>query len=138
MNSNSNNNYFLLSRHFCSLTSRLGYHLASVEAIVGERAGENYAKFFFKGGAADYTRRAARTLFLSEILEEFGFRTEIIEDSLSARVDKEDALYMTKQLKLIGYVLMHSRQLDMIMTDKRSVKQYRERFMKEMSLISRL
>ncbi|KJR43679.1 pyruvate, water dikinase [Candidatus Magnetoovum chiemensis] len=101
MNSNSNNNYFLLSRHFCSLTSRLGYHLASVEAIVGERAGENYAKFFFKGGAADYTRRAARTLFLSEILEEFGFRTEIIEDSLSARVDKEDALYMTKQLKLI-------------------------------------
>ncbi|MCI4625321.1 MAG: hypothetical protein L3V56_05095 [Candidatus Magnetoovum sp. WYHC-5] len=135
MDSKSNNNYFLLSKNFCSLSSRLGYHLSTVEALAGERTGENYANFLFKGGAADYNRRTARTLFLAEILQDFGFKTQVKEDSLKARVEKEELPHMIKQLKLIGYLLMHSRQLDMIMNDKRSVEKYRAKFIKEMTSI---
>ncbi|MCI4625966.1 MAG: hypothetical protein L3V56_08385 [Candidatus Magnetoovum sp. WYHC-5] len=127
MSNYADKNYILVSRHFCSLSSRLGFHLANVEALVGERQGENYASFFFKGGAADYTRRVRRAMFLASILEEFGFTTQVREDALSARVDKEDEDYMVRQLKILGYLLMHSRQLDMIMTNNRSVASYKEK-----------
>ncbi len=118
-------NYFLISKEFCSLQSRFGFHFCNVEALVGEYAVENYAGFRFFGGAADPGRRRLRVLLISEVLEEFGFRTSVRQDSLTARVEGRGPEHMLSRLVVLGHVIMHTRQLDMIMRDLAQARAYK-------------
>ncbi len=120
-------NYFMISKTFCSLMSRFGYHFSTVEALVGERSTENYIGFTFKGGAADMRRRARRAHLLAGILRSHGFRANVKEDSLLARVDNADDEYMKTRLIILGYLIMHTRQIDMVMGSVASVNAYRDK-----------
>lgn len=120
-------NYFLISRNFCNLSVRLGYHFALVESHVSELLTENYVSFQFKGGAADAGRRRLRLLLIEEILARYDFRLEQKGDALTARLEKKEAGFLLSRLMVLGYLLIHTRQIDMVMEEPGVMEQYREK-----------
>jgi len=121
-------NYFMISKNYMCLSSRFGYHFCTVEALVDERENENYVSFQFKGGAAEAQRRSRRARFIGDLLESYSFRVEIQGDEMRAIYAKGPMDLMLDRLRLIGYLLMHTRQMDMVMTNDVLVAQYRRKF----------
>lgn len=117
----SDRNYFIISKNFCSLSSRLGFHFSIIETLISDRTTENYITFQFRGGAADSERKQKRLLFIKEILDDYEFVTEIREDNLRAQLDDLDQQVMIQKLIVLGYLTIHTRQLDMIMSNSTSV-----------------
>jgi len=124
-------NHILLSKAYVSLSSRFGYHFVTIEALVGERARENFVSFQFRGGAAEITRRERRIAFVSSILAEFDFGIEVREDALIARVEGLPTSDLMDRLRVLGYLIIHTRQLDMIMRIPEQVRLHREKILRE-------
>jgi len=130
-------NYFMVSKNFMNLQSRFGFHFSTVEALAGERDDENYLVFSLKGGAADMDRRAARAQFIADILADKGFRLKVIEDTVTARASALPQEALLDLVKIVGYLLMHTRQLDMIMGDQRSIDRYRSKLQTDIDSLNR-
>jgi pyruvate,water dikinase len=128
-------NYFMVSANFMNLQSRFGFHFSTVEALASERDSENYLVFSLKGGAADMDRRSGRARFIAEILEVHGFQLNVVEDTVTARAWAMPRDEILSRLKIIGYLLMHTRQLDMVMGDPRSVERYRAKFASDIAAV---
>ncbi|MFO8090687.1 MAG: PEP/pyruvate-binding domain-containing protein [Desulfatiglandaceae bacterium] len=120
-------NYFMIAKHYCSLNSRFGFHFAGVESYVGERIPENYIHFRFKGGAADNFRKKKRVQLIEEILTDWGFVIEVTEDVLWARFEDQPQEVMRQRLRILGFLIMHTRQLDMVMSNEKMVSHYKKR-----------
>jgi pyruvate,water dikinase len=120
-------NYFMIARHFCSLQSRFGFHFSTVEALVGERPAENYVSFHFKGGAADLQRRLRRVELVADILREHGFAVDTAEDAVRARLEGLESEAMCGKLRILGFLVVHTRQLDMVMANETTTAACREK-----------
>ena len=120
-------NYFLLSRDYCNLSVRLGYHFALAEASFSDLLTESYVNFRFQGGAADERRRLRRVNLLGEMLREYGFRIEITGDCLTARIEKQPIAYLKERLVVLGYLIIHTRQVDMVMDEEGYIGRFLEK-----------
>lgn len=105
-------NYFMVDRDYCNLQASFGYHFCTIEAQAGEMEQENYVNFHFKGGAANLARRALRVNAIADVLSENGFIVEVKEDTLSARAEELNADDALTLLLILGYLLIHTRQVD--------------------------
>ncbi|MBE6441791.1 MAG: phosphoenolpyruvate synthase [Desulfovibrio desulfuricans] len=123
-------NYFLVSREYCSLHSRFGFHFVSVEARLSERVSENYLNFQLRGGAADIERRILRVRLVADILWEFGFAPVVRNDAVSATLKGLEPEEGEHLLAVAGYMTIHTRQLDMIMQDAAQVSARREEMLR--------
>ncbi|MBW2737679.1 MAG: hypothetical protein JRE64_02285 [Deltaproteobacteria bacterium] len=123
----------MISKNFCHLSSRFGFHFSTVEAFFGEKAAENYICFNFSGGAADDVRRARRTELIKLILEKFDFWVKIKSDTLFARLERQKVPFLKERLKVLGHLVMHTRQLDMVLSNSGRVNNYLEKTLKELS-----
>jgi pyruvate,water dikinase len=131
-------NYFMISDEFCNLFSRFGFHFSTVEALTGERIRENYIRFQFKGGAADHFRRVSRAQLISRLLEKQGFQTRLDGDSLMARMDNYSAEHLLQRLRILGHLIIHTRQLDMIMQNSNLASGYQKRLEEEIEEVKSL
>lgn len=129
-------NYFLVSLNYCNLSVRLGYHYAMVDAYISSLRTERYVTFRFKGGAADETNRLERVNLLAEVLKRYNFRVELTHDSLRARVEKRSQEFLFSRLAILGYLVIHTRQIDMVMTDAVERQRYRDKFINEIEEMS--
>ncbi|XPV74755.1 MAG: PEP/pyruvate-binding domain-containing protein [Desulfovibrio sp.] len=131
----SDRNYFMLSSKFCMLHTRFGFHFCVAEALVGDNPAENYVSFKFSGGAADQERKHKRLEFIVDVLSQYGFRSKIRGENSFSRITGQDKEYMLKALNALGYLIIHTRQMDMIMSDEAYVKSYRDKFIKDINTI---
>lgn len=105
-------NYFMVDKEYCNLQASFGYHFCTIEAQAGEAEQENYVNFHFKGGAANLGRRLLRVNAIADVLVENGFIVEVKEDALSARAEELAAEEVLELLLILGYLIIHTRQMD--------------------------
>ena len=117
-------NYILVAKNFCNVSTRLGFHFSTLESYIGDHANQNYVSFVFTGGGADDARRNRRAQLIARLMEHFGFRVEVKGNALFARIEGYPADLIQIRLKILGHIIIHTRQLDMAMYNDRMVDWY--------------
>ncbi|WP_419786846.1 PEP/pyruvate-binding domain-containing protein [Pseudodesulfovibrio sp.] len=128
-------NYFIVGRNYCNLQSRFGFHFCTVEGFAGSDPTANYALFQYRGGGADISRRSVRIGLVAEVLDRHGFIVEAREDALHARIEGVARRAVEQSMAVMGYLLMHTRQIDMAMADRAVGDRYRAKFAKDIETV---
>jgi pyruvate,water dikinase len=55
---------------------------------------------------------------VADLLEQHGFRADVKDDSLFAVAENFPAADILQKTRMIGYLLIHTRQVDMIMLEQ--------------------
>ena len=80
-------------------------------------------------------RRANRTRFIGSLLEVYGFTVHVLDDTLVARMDNVEADYVQQRLRVLGYLIIHTRQLDLILDSDPVAAHHRERLLAELDRV---
>lgn len=125
----SERNVFLISKRYACLNSRFGFHFTTIEALLAGGGFDSYAGFKFSGGAADEGRRNLRAALIADVLEQFGFQAKLRGDTLFAKTESQHHAFILDRLRILGYLLVHTRQLDMAMTGQGVADALRTKFL---------
>lgn len=129
----SERNVFMISSRYVCLNSRFGFHFTTVEAMLTDSGFDSYAGFKFSGGAADENRRGLRVQLIAEVLEAYDFQTKIKGDNLFAKAESRRHDYILDRLRILGYLLVHTRQIDMAMTDRGAADALRDKMLQDIN-----
>lgn len=121
--------YAIISKEYMHLNIRFGYHFSIVDALCGDVAGANYIKFRFKGGGAAINQRGYRLLFIQDVLERFGYETDVRGDMLDASFARMGAHETARALSALGLVLAVTRLMDIRLADGDEARQEAGSFM---------
>jgi len=131
----SENSFAVLGREYMILSLRMGYHFTTVEAMCAAQANKNYIRMQYKGGGSSTERRIRRVQLLTEILSRLGFENNNKGDFLYATLAYEPAGAIQAKLKLLGRVIMMTKQLDMALSSDAITQWYAEEFLKKLGLL---
>ncbi|MGD8368507.1 MAG: PEP/pyruvate-binding domain-containing protein [Desulfobacterales bacterium] len=117
-------NYILVAADFLNMSTRLGFHFSTVESFIGESDTQNYISFVFTGGGADDGRKQRRARLIARLLERFDFRVEARGETVFARIESNPRPIIENRLRVLGHILVHTRQMDMVMYNDKMVDWY--------------
>ena len=117
-------NYILLAKDFVNMSTRLGFHFSTVESFIGESENQHYISFVFTGGGADDGRKQRRAKLIGRLLERFDFRVEIKAETVFARIEAHPQEIIENRLQVLGHILVHTRQMDMVMYNDKMIDWY--------------
>lgn len=123
--------FAFVSGEYMNFTLRLGYHLSTVEAYMGENLNDNYIRFFFKGGGAAIDRRLRRVRLIREILRAMDFEVRVAGDVVDAVLSKYSKPLLRSRLEIMGKLTVYTKQLDMVMYNDAITDWYIEEFLKD-------
>lgn len=113
--------YAVVSQYYLHLMIRFGYHFSVLDALCGEDEKNNYVNFRFKGGGGSYDQRLLRLRYIETALLRLGFDTRGKGDMLDAGLARKSAPVILDKTAALGYLMAHTRLLDMELTDKSQV-----------------
>ncbi len=120
--------YAMISQDYMNLSARFGYHFATVDALCGDDANQNYVTLQFSGGAGSFQGRSLRISFLGNVLKRLGFDVEMKGDLIDASLTRYDRVSMEDKLDQMGRLLACTRLLDMAITGQHDVAHFTEAF----------
>jgi pyruvate,water dikinase len=124
--------YALVASDYVHMMIRFGYHFSIIDSVCGTESKNNYVKFRFKGGGADFDGRLLRLSFIDRVLRAGGFSVTLRSDMLDAELSRQDADKTTRALNLLGRVLARTRMLDMKLSDMGDVDNMADEFIENL------
>jgi pyruvate,water dikinase len=113
--------FAIVSPTYLNFNSRVGYHFAALDSVCGPILNDNYVSFRFQGGAATTDRRTLRAELIAEILGSLGFEVRQEADRVQAFLKKLDEAATAQALAALGRLTLFTRQMDMLVHDRRMV-----------------
>ena len=126
--------FAVVTREYMNLSLSMGYHYVALDSYLSDDPYLNHITISFKGGAADAHKRGLRILLISKILKKAGFKVNIKDDFLKARIKAEDADIIEKTLFVTGKMFGMTRLLDLSLENENSVEFYFNRFYEQTDL----
>ena len=123
-------NLAVVSKEYANISLRLGYHFTMIDTIASDDPNSNYIYFRFFGGVSENVKRARRARLIGRILTEQDFLTDIKGDLVVGRLKgmaKEETL---EKIMVLGILVAFTRQLDVQMTDDKTVDYFAKEFHK--------
>lgn len=124
-------NYMVVARNFCNVSTRLGFHFSTIESYLCAEETLNYIAFVYTGGGADDNRKCRRARLIARLLERLDFRVEVRADAVFSRIEQHPMAVMADRLKALGHIIVHTRQMDMVMYNDKMVDWYYREFLRQ-------
>jgi pyruvate,water dikinase len=121
-------NLAIVTEDYVNLHLHLGYHFNMVDARVTETTAVNYVYFRFHGGVTEVSRRSRRARTIAAILEAYGFGVETKGDMVIGRLRGLSKDRTRERLEMIGRLIGYTRQLDVLMRDEGSIREFTRDF----------
>ncbi len=120
--------FAVVTPEYLNLSLSMGYHYIALDSYLSDDPYLNHITISFKGGAADAHKRGLRIFLISKILKKTGFKINIKNDFLKARIKDEDAGIIEQNLFVAGKMFGMTRLLDLFLEDENTVEEYFKKF----------
>jgi pyruvate,water dikinase len=130
----SESGFAVLGKEYMMLNLWMGYHLATIEAMCTDEDSKNYIQMQYKEGGASLDRRIRRIKLLTEILTRLGFMPLRKSDFLHSTISYQNKEAIARKLRLMGRLVMMTKQLDMALSNDAVARWYTNDFLKRLGL----
>jgi pyruvate,water dikinase len=131
----SENSCAILSREYMIVSLRMGYHFTTVEAMCTQEPSKNFIRMQYKHGGPSLDRRIRRLKLITDILSSLGFENASKGDFLDSGMTYVGDRVLMRRLRLLGRLIVMTKQLDMALATDEVAEWYTIDFMKKLGLV---